>query len=237
MVRIPGEMTMEKVNKALSELAVLDGYPEVLVFGGPGNSLMEHGTGENRGFGPERTVRVVNGKGGKGEQWEVRYHMEEPRRISMMEKRSLVDRMTNLVSGACELFPESKVVYVSTFPRHVERCCTKLRHMTEDDTVVMDNVRRDVDRDIKEALSDMSKVVHFLDWWDLVGLDSDTTVKEVKRLGIIDSDGVHLTARACRNAALLLCNRLRVVGLEDEPAGEDDDDVEEGASRRKKFRP
>jgi hypothetical protein len=59
----------------------------------------------------------------------------------------------------------------------------------------------------------------------------------VKRLGIIDSDGVHLTSRACRNAALLLCTRLRVVGLEDEPVGEDDDDMEEGASRRKKFRP
>jgi hypothetical protein len=48
MVRIHGEMTMEKVNKVLSELAVLECYPEVLVFGGPGNSLMEHGTGESR---------------------------------------------------------------------------------------------------------------------------------------------------------------------------------------------
>jgi hypothetical protein len=107
--------------------------------------------------------------------------------------------------------------------------------MTEDDTLVMDSVRRDVDRDIKEAMGDMSKVVHFLDWWDLVGLDSDTTVKEVKRLGIIDSDGVHLTSRACRNAALLLCNRLRAMGLEEEPPGGEDDDVEESTSGRKKF--
>jgi hypothetical protein len=236
MVRIHGEMTMDKVNKALAELAVLEGYPEVLVFGGPGNSLMEHGTGENRGFGPERTVKVVNGKGGKGEQWEVRYHMEEPRRISMMEKRTLVDRMTNLVNGACELFPESKVAYVSTFLRHVERCCSKPGHMTEDDTLVMDSVRRDVDRDIKEAMGDMSKVVHFFDWWDLVGLDGEMTVKEVKRLGIIESDGVHLTSRACRNAAVLLCNRLRAMGLEEEPPGGEDDDVEESTSGRKKFR-
>ncbi len=62
-------------------------------------------------------------------------------------------------------------------------------------------------------------------------------MKEVKRLGIIDSDGVHLTTRACRNAALLLCNRLRAVGLEEDPLGEEDDDVDEGTSRRKKFRP
>jgi hypothetical protein len=108
--------------------------------------------------------------------------------------------------------------------------------MTEDDTLVMDSVRRDVDRDIKEAMGDMSKVVHFFDWWDLVGLDGDMTVKEVKRLGIIESDGVHLTSRACRNAAVLLCNRLRVMGLEEEPPGGEDDDVEESTSGRKKFR-
>ncbi len=236
MVRIHGEMTMEKVNKALSELAVLEGYPEVLVFGGPGNSLVEHGTGESRGFGPERTVKVVNGKGGKEERWEVRYHMEEPRRISMMEKRTLVDRVVTLVNGAGELFPESKVAYVSTFLRHVEPCCSKPGHMTEDDTLVMDSVRRDVDRDIKEALGDMSKMVNFLDWWDLVGMDGDMTVKDVRRLGLIETDGVHLTSHACRNAAVILCNRLRAMGLDDEQPGGDDSAVEETFNERKKFR-
>jgi hypothetical protein len=45
-----------------------------------------NGTGESRGFGPERTVKVTSKVSGKGESWEVRYHMEEPRKITMVEK-------------------------------------------------------------------------------------------------------------------------------------------------------
>jgi hypothetical protein len=52
MVRVQGAVTTVAVDKALAELAVLEGYPEFIVVGGPGNSFMEHGTGENRGFGP-----------------------------------------------------------------------------------------------------------------------------------------------------------------------------------------
>ncbi len=237
MVRIQGELTMERVNKALSELAVLEGYPEVIVFGGPGNSLVEHGTGEDRGFGPEGAVRVVNGKGDQGERWEVRYHMEEPRRIYMMEKRALVDRVVALVNGgAGELFPESKLAYVLTFPRHVERCCNKPGHMTDDDLLVMDSVRRDVDRDIKEVLCDMSKKVSFLDWWDLVGMDGDMSVTEVKRLGLIETDGVHLTSCACRNAAVILCNRIRAMELDVEQTGAEDTATGERCNERKKIR-
>jgi hypothetical protein len=36
--------------------------------------------------------------------------MQEPRRISMVEKRQLVDRMVSLIKGAGELFPESVLV-------------------------------------------------------------------------------------------------------------------------------
>ncbi len=40
-------------------------YPSVIVVGGPGNSLMEHGKGEWRGFEAERTVKVSKSAGGK----------------------------------------------------------------------------------------------------------------------------------------------------------------------------
>ncbi len=44
MVRMQGEWTDETVDKALSELARLEGYPGIIVVRGPGNSVMRHGT-------------------------------------------------------------------------------------------------------------------------------------------------------------------------------------------------
>jgi hypothetical protein len=211
MVRVQGAVTTATVDKALAELAVLEGYPEFIVVGGPGNSIMEHGTGENRGFGPERTVKVKDTRDGRGEKWEVRYHMENPRKITLLEKRELVDKMVTLTEGAGELFPEAEVVYVSTFPRHVDRCCGKIGHMTDADTWAVDSVRRDVDRDVKEVVSEGRRNIRFLEWWDLLGLEGDANVTDIRRMGIVDDDGVHLTARACRNAAVVLCNRLNEI--------------------------
>jgi hypothetical protein len=52
--------------------------------------------------------------------------------------RLMLDRYSSftphkMTNGAGELFPEAVVVYISTFPRHVEKCCDKSGHMTEAD--------------------------------------------------------------------------------------------------------
>jgi hypothetical protein len=157
-VKVCGMLTDEEVNKALRELAVIGEYPTSIVIGGPGNSLMEHGVGDWRGFGPERTVKVRQSTGGKVvERWEVRYHMNAPRKISMVEKRQLVDRVVRLVREAHKLFPESLVVYATMFPRHVEKCCEKEGHMKTADVIGLDSVRRDVDRDVIEMMQNLDK--------------------------------------------------------------------------------
>jgi hypothetical protein len=92
--------------------------------------------------------------------------------------------------------------------------------MTESDVWTTDGVRREVDRDVKEVVMEGGRNVRILEWWDLLGLDSDTTVTNIRRMGIIDTDGVHLTARACRNAALILCDRLN--GMERDVDGEEE---------------
>jgi hypothetical protein len=207
MVRVRGQVTDEAVDQALSELAIMETYPDVIVIGGPGNSLMVHGGGEVRGFDPERTVRMR--KNETGELWEVRYHMENPKRITMAEKRQLVDRMVKLVSGTKELFPETEVVYVTMFPRHVDRCCDRTDHMTDNDILIIDNLRRDVDRDIVDTLRDVDRRIRILEWWDILGLDSDKTATDVKRMRLVEDDGVHLTSRANRCAAVSLCTRVR----------------------------
>jgi hypothetical protein len=160
--------------------------------------------------------------------------MQDPRKISMVEKRQLVDRVVKLVRGAHELFPESVIVYLTMFPRHVERCCEKDGHMKTADTVGLDSVRRDVDRDVTEMLHDWDKDIKVLQWWDLLGLDTDKSVNEVRALRVIEGDGVHLTARANRNAAVLLCRRIREMVYS---AGRDFEmDVEEdGVGKRRKI--
>ncbi len=81
--------------------------------------------------------------------------------------------------------------------------------MRTSDIVGLDSVRRDVDRDVVEMLHDLEQDVKVVQWWDLLGLDKDKTVGEVRALRVIEGDGVHLTARANRNAAVLLCRRIR----------------------------
>jgi hypothetical protein len=60
------------------------------------------------------------------------------------------------------------------------------------------------------------------------------TVGEVRALRVIEGDGVHLTARANRNAAVLLCRRIREMGVR---AGREfeTDEEEEGAGKRRKM--
>jgi hypothetical protein len=58
-------------------------------------------------------------------------------------------------------FPVSEVNYVSMFPRHVTVCCSD--HMTEEDVWMMDGIRREVDREVKDLLTDGDDFVTVLD--------------------------------------------------------------------------
>jgi hypothetical protein len=208
-VRVKGRLEENGVEIALEELARMTEQPEKVLIGGPTNSLVEHGTGEMRGFGPERKVKVKINRTSGETVWETRYHLSRPRKIGMVERRDLVDRTVRLIRGAQAIFPWAEVSYVTMFPRHVEPCCE--RHMTQEDVWVMDSVRRDVDRDIVDMLGDGDDGVSVIEWWDVLGFDKDMTVKEMQRMGFVGEDGVHLTCRANRCAAASLCIRYRGV--------------------------
>jgi hypothetical protein len=68
--------------------------------------------------------------------------------------------------------------------------------MTDNDIVIVDNLRRDVDRDIVDTLRDADRRIRILEWWDILGLDSDKPAMDVKRMRLVEDDGVHLTSRA-----------------------------------------
>jgi hypothetical protein len=207
MVRIPGELDEKTVNFALDELAGLDGLVDKIFVGGPTNSLMVHGDGDRRGFFPERKVLVKRNAATGEQEWVSSYHMTEPRKISMAERRGLVDRFAGMIRTIQVSCPEAEINYLTMFPRFAKVCCHD--HMTEEDVFMMDGVRRDVDRDIKEMLLDNDEGVGIVEWWDILGFDKDLTVTEIGRLNLIDRDGVHLTARANKCAAVSLCDRIR----------------------------
>jgi hypothetical protein len=51
-------------------------------------------------------------------------------------------------------------------------------------------------------------VGHTLDWWDIQELDKDMTGRKKEPRHNMDKDGVHLHTRACRCAAVSLCDRF-----------------------------
>ena len=115
--------------------------------------------------------------------------------------------------------PTVKVVYVEIFPRFVEKCCRKEGHMSEDDTWVYDNNRREIEREIRVKLDGRCEVVK---WSECVGLEREPELEQIRRMGVVGSDGVHLSVETCKRTAVYFCSRFseKEVVLEAEgPAG------------------
>jgi hypothetical protein len=205
-VRMGEEHTADQHMEVLEEVALRKDEVDVVVVGGPTNSLVLHGKEGERGFGGERQVRVVKNSDGE-EEWTVTYHMTDPVRITMTEKVELVESMVELVVELKRVVgDEVRVIHATMFPRFVERCCDD--HMTDEDVWLFDGIRRDVNRELKDGLMDSGVVVETVDWWTMVGARNEMTVNEIKRFGMVDSDNVHLTRKMNRNAASALLHRL-----------------------------
>jgi hypothetical protein len=84
--------------------------------------------------------------------------------------------------------------------------------MTDEDVWLLDGIRRDVNREIKETMCDRDSGVEVVDWWQLVNARNKMTLGELRRSGTVDGDNVHLTARSNRIAAASLLYRLMEKG-------------------------
>jgi hypothetical protein len=200
------EHTEKQHAEMVEEIHRLKDDVDVVVIGGPANSLVKHGKEGERGFGGERHVRVTKDKDGDDE-WNVTYHLTDPVKITMTEKADLVEKMVDMmVDMKRTVGGEVRIVHVTMFPRFVEQCCRE--HMAEEDVWLLDGIRRDVNRETKDMLLESGYDVEVVDWWTLVGARNELTVNEVRRSGLIDSDNVHLTSRVNRNAAVSLMHRL-----------------------------
>jgi hypothetical protein len=142
--------------------------------------------------------------------------MTEPTKLTMGERRQLVDRTVELVVGLQKEFPFAEVWYLTMFPRHVVRCCEKDSHMSEDDCWAMNGFRKGVDADVVEELEEKAVGIRTIEWWETMGWVEEGPLMEVRKRGIVGEDGVHLTVKANSFAAVNLCHRLAEMPLLEE---------------------
>jgi hypothetical protein len=116
-LRLEGENTERENMEMLRELEKKVGTVDVMVVGGPTNSLVRHGKEGERGFGGERLVRIEKKKNGE-EVWKVTYQMTDLVKINMVEKAELVDRFVDMMDNVTRVVGENEVlVHATMFPR------------------------------------------------------------------------------------------------------------------------
>jgi hypothetical protein len=219
-LEVKGALDDEELGRVLEELGRREEHPDKIVVGGPGNSLIRHGEKDGRGFCPERTVRVEKGSGGEVRKVKVGYHLTEPAKVTMGERRQVIDRTVELVVQVQGKFPFADVWYMTMFPRHVVRCCDRVNHMSEEDCWMVNGFRRSVDVDVVEELEERVVGVRVLEWWEALGWEEEKSVSEVRKCGMVSEDGVHLTEKMNSIAAVNLCHRLSEIQLLEGSGGE-----------------
>ena len=203
IVTIRGQWTREKVEYAKRELEECEAVPDCIVIGGPGGSIIRHGPVNRRGFGPEKRMVLTEGK--KNGSIRTEYHMTEPAKVSLLERGSIARLVECLVEYVGEILPLTQVWYLSPPPRHVTRCCEDVGHMQEEDIWVMESQRRELESDIVRRVQGKCEVVK---WYEVKGIESEPELCEIRRMGVVSSDGVHLTEEWSRCTAVNLCFRI-----------------------------
>jgi hypothetical protein len=157
-------------------------------------------------------VTVEKNGNGQATGVKTKYHLTEPTRLTMTQRRELVGRVSDLLEQVKDTSGCDDVTYLTMFPRHVTRCCGREGHMTEGDCLTTTSVRLDVDRDVREELRDRQTGIRVLEWWRLTKQTGELGVREIAEKGILSSDGVHLTTCMNKTAALYLCRRMLETG-------------------------
>jgi hypothetical protein len=130
VVKMNDEHTAERHTEILEEVTEAKEDVDVVIVGGPTNSLVRHGKDGLSGFGGERQVRVTKNEDGEDE-WMVTYHMTDPVRITMTEKADLVESMVELLVETKRIVGnEVRVMHITMFPRFVDRSRTTWHRRT-----------------------------------------------------------------------------------------------------------
>ncbi len=160
-VKVKGRLDREEMERVVEKVLEVGKMADKVIVGGPGNSLFRHGSGEKRGFCPERTAKVERNVQGEVTRVSVEYHMTEPERVTLSEKRERIDTVVELFRRIGEGLPGIQLVYITMFPRHITRCCREAGHMSREDSLVLNGYRKFVESDIVEELEESGvQVLH-----------------------------------------------------------------------------
>jgi hypothetical protein len=83
-----------------------------------------------------------------------------------------------------------------------------LQESTEEDVWLLDGLRRDVNREIRDKVTERGLKVEVIEWWTILGERDDLTISDIWKRDFLDSDNVHLKKQANNLAAGVLCTRL-----------------------------
>ena len=74
--------------------------------------------------------------------------------------------------------------------------------MTEDDSCILENQRREVDMEIGRRIEKEAEIIQ---WYEGRGMDREPELAAVRRMGVISEDGVHMTEEMCRSTPASIC--------------------------------
>jgi hypothetical protein len=149
-VKIKDRLDRVEMERVVDQVVENGKMADKVIVVGPGNSLFRHGSGEKRGFCPERTAKVQRNVNGDVTCVSVEYHMTEPQRVTLSDKRELVDVVVELFRRIGESLPGVQLMYVTMFHRFITRCCREPGHMMKEDSWGLNGYRKAVECDIVE---------------------------------------------------------------------------------------
>ena len=91
--------------------------------------------------------------------------------------------------------------------------------MTVDDAQVINNSRRDMDREIMNKIISSKLEITAVDWFEMLGFSVEPSLKEMKDKKVVSEDNVHLSVEMNKNAAVYLCRRLLVTEMDEFTSG------------------
>jgi hypothetical protein len=105
-------------------------------------------------------------------------------------------------------WPLAEIFYCGIFPRFVERCCERKEHICADDPLVINNSRKELDREVENQLLRGGCEVKVVHWYEMLGMSAESQLKEICEKRIVSEDGVHLSIDSNKSAAVFLCRRF-----------------------------
>jgi hypothetical protein len=130
------------------------------------------------------------------------YHLTEPVRMTLCERSQVASVVKQIAQECRKAWPLAEIFYCGTFPRFVGKCCDRKDHMCEDDPLVINNSRKELDREVENQLLRGGIDVKVVHWYEMLGMNAEPQLKEIIEKRVVSEDGVHLSIESNKSAAV-----------------------------------